>query len=45
LGYHEGDFPQAEHAGKQSLALPIYPELRDEQLLYVVDKIKEFIKG
>jgi dTDP-4-amino-4,6-dideoxygalactose transaminase len=45
LGYHEGDFPHAEHAGKHSLALPIYPELRDEQLLYVVDKIKEFIKG
>jgi dTDP-4-amino-4,6-dideoxygalactose transaminase len=45
LGYHEGDFPQAENAGKYSLALPIYPELRDEQLLYVVDKIKEFIKG
>ena len=45
LGYHEGDFPHAEDAGKSSLALPIYPELRDEQLLYVVDKIKEFIKG
>jgi len=45
LGYHKGDFPQAEHAGNHSLALPIYPELRDEQLLYVVDKIKEFIKG
>ncbi|UCH66010.1 MAG: DegT/DnrJ/EryC1/StrS family aminotransferase, partial [Ignavibacterium sp.] len=45
LGCHEGDFPHAENAGKYSLALPIYPELRDEQLLYVVDKIKEFIKG
>jgi dTDP-4-amino-4,6-dideoxygalactose transaminase len=45
LGYHEGDFPHAENAGKNSLALPIYPELRDEQILYVVDKIKEFIKG
>lgn len=45
LGFHEGDFPQAENAGKHTLALPIYPELRDEQLLYVVDKIKEFIKG
>jgi len=45
LGYHEGDFPHAENAGKSSLAIPIYPELRDEQLLYVVEKIKEFIKG
>jgi len=45
LGYNEGDFPHAEHAGKHSLAIPIYPELHDEQLLYVVDKIKEFIKG
>ncbi len=45
LGYKEGDFPKAEQAGNTSLALPIYPELSDEQLVYVVDKIKEFMKG
>ncbi|GBD89268.1 UDP-2-acetamido-2-deoxy-3-oxo-D-glucuronate aminotransferase [bacterium BMS3Abin03] len=45
LGYKKGDFPNAETAGDTSLALPIYPELKDEQLVYVVDKIKEFIIG
>ncbi|MGB5848138.1 MAG: DegT/DnrJ/EryC1/StrS family aminotransferase [Ignavibacteriaceae bacterium] len=45
LGYKEGDFALSEEAGNTSLALPIYPELNDEQLVYVVQKIKEFIKG
>jgi dTDP-4-amino-4,6-dideoxygalactose transaminase len=45
LGYKAGDFPLSEDAGNTSLALPIYPELKDEQLVYVVEKIKEFIKG
>lgn len=44
LGYKKGDFPFAEQAGETSLALPIYPELSDEQLVFVVEKIKEFIK-
>ncbi len=45
LGYKEGDFPIAETAANTSLALPIYPELSDDQLKYVVDKIAEFILG
>jgi dTDP-4-amino-4,6-dideoxygalactose transaminase len=45
LGYKRGDFPLAEETGDTSLALPIYPELTDEQLVYVVDTIKKFIKG
>ncbi len=45
LGYKEGDFPLSEEAGSTSLALPIYPELNDEQLVYIVEKIKDFIKG
>ena len=43
LGYREGDFPAAEAAANTSLALPIYPELSDEQQKYVVDKIAEFL--
>ncbi len=42
LGYGRGDFPVSESAADKSLALPIYPELSDEQLQYVVQKIAEF---
>lgn len=44
LGYKRGDFPIAEQAADTSIALPIYPELTDEQLSYVVDTIYEFMK-
>jgi dTDP-4-amino-4,6-dideoxygalactose transaminase len=42
LGYHAGDFPESEGAASQTLALPIYPELTDEQASYVVACIREF---
>jgi dTDP-4-amino-4,6-dideoxygalactose transaminase len=42
LGYKKGDFPAAEHAALHTLALPIYPELSDDQIEYVVEKIKAF---
>lgn len=42
LGYKKGDFPLSEEAANTSLALPIYPELTEEQIKYVVQKIKEF---
>ena len=43
LGYKKGDFPLAEESAETCIALPIYPELTQEQLKYVVDKIKEFL--
>jgi dTDP-4-amino-4,6-dideoxygalactose transaminase len=42
LGYREGQFPRAEAAAQEVLALPIYPELSDQQQTYVVEKISEF---
>ena len=42
LGWREGDFPESERASRESLALPVYPELADGQVDYVVGKIAEF---
>lgn len=42
LNCKKGDFPVAEHAALHTLALPVYPELSDDQQSYVVEKIKEF---
>jgi dTDP-4-amino-4,6-dideoxygalactose transaminase len=43
VGYKKGDFPASEKAAAESLAIPIYPELTDEQIRYVAGKIKEFL--
>jgi len=42
LGYKPGDFPEAERAARESLALPIYPEISREAQQYVVNCIAEF---
>jgi len=42
LGYKEGEFPESESAALETLALPVYPELTDEQQHYVVDSIRSF---
>jgi len=42
LGHKKGDFPISEFSADKSLALPIYPELSDEQLIFVVETFKKF---
>jgi dTDP-4-amino-4,6-dideoxygalactose transaminase len=44
LGYHRGDFPEAERAAAESLALPIYSELTVAQQEAVVSAIGEFVQ-
>ena len=42
LGYKKGDFPVAEDLAEQGLSLPMFPEMKDEQIEYVCEKIKEY---
>lgn len=42
LGYHAGDLPETERAARESLALPIYPELRPEMQSAVVAAMADF---
>jgi dTDP-4-amino-4,6-dideoxygalactose transaminase len=42
LKYQRGDFPVSEKASEEALALPIYPELTEDQQMFVVDRIKAF---
>lgn len=41
LGHHAGEFPHSERAAAETLALPIYAELAEAQLQYVVDSIAD----
>ena len=43
LGYGKGDFPEAERAAQETLALPLYPELSEAQQVYVVKTIQSFM--
>ena len=42
LGYKKGDFPVTEMLADRILSLPIYPEMTDEQVIFVSERISEF---
>lgn len=42
LGYKKGDFPVTEELAENCLSLPMFPEMTDEQVNYVAEKIKQF---
>ncbi|MGB9877503.1 MAG: DegT/DnrJ/EryC1/StrS family aminotransferase [bacterium] len=45
LGYKEGDFPRAERASKMVLSLPMYPEIKREEIEFICDAIREKMGG
>jgi len=45
VGGRAGDFPESEAAAAQTLALPIYPELSDDQAQHVVATMARFLAG
>jgi len=44
LGHKKGDFPVSEFSADYSIALPIFPELSDEQIAFVVDTFKKYFE-
>ena len=44
LGFKPGAFPEAERAAAETIALPIYPDLSDEQAAFVVETIAAFYR-
>ncbi len=45
LGHKPGDFHHAERAAQEVLSLPMFPELRTEQIVRVADAVLEFVKS
>jgi len=45
LGYEKGELPVAEKACDEVLALPVFPELRDEEVEVVVERLVEYFKS
>lgn len=44
LGYQEGALPQAEQAAKETVCLPIFPELEMREVQYIIDTVNSYFK-
>lgn len=45
LNHSENDFPEASKASHEILSLPMFPELKESQIIYITDKIINFFKN
>lgn len=45
LGYRPGDLPNTEEAARKVMSLPVFPELEQDEIDYVIDSVKEFFTG
>jgi len=45
LGYKQGDFPNAERLAATTLSLPMFPELRSDQVAFVAEQVRRFFDG
>lgn len=43
LGYKKGDFPNAEYLSERTFAIPLFPEINDEEREYIINSIKEIV--
>lgn len=43
LGYKKGDFPNAEYLSEKTFAIPLFPEMNDEEREYIINSIKEIV--
>lgn len=43
LGYKKGDFPNAEYLSERTFAIPLFPEMNDEERKYIINSIKEIV--
>ena len=45
LGHRAGDFPHAERAAAETIALPVFPEMTPSQHLHVVNSIADYVES
>lgn len=45
FGYKKGDFPVAEDIGRRTISLPLYPRMKDNEVSYVIDTLKDLLRS